>query len=183
MKIIWFNLQKLKVTLKIPHTFSVILAYFPSTLFLIFLCKIWRRQERSMLNYIGWNFSNTACQLICKLPRAPLCVGGGRRGKVRPKGRRLNSSLLLMQRGMEMREWSLRVSSLPFLTWKDGKETSLPTTHARKHTYLSFSRLGEMWEWTLKIYRVIHTSEHTALPLIHLVLTFPQSVSFKASIQ
>lgn len=61
---------------------------------------------------------------------------------------------------------------------EDGKETSLPNTH----THLPFSGMGAMWEWALKTYRAIHASKHTALPLVHLMLTFSQSVSFKTSI-
>uniref|UniRef100_A0A8C0UX91 Uncharacterized protein n=1 Tax=Cyanistes caeruleus TaxID=156563 RepID=A0A8C0UX91_CYACU len=37
-------------------------------------------------------------------------------------------------------------SSLPFLTWKDGKGTSFPFTHAHKQGYLPCSGLGAMWE-------------------------------------
>lgn len=65
---------------------------------------------------------------------------------------------------------------------EDGTETSFLNTHTHKPADLLFSAMGAMWERALKTYRVIHASKHTALPLIHLMLTFPQSVSFKTSI-
>ena len=66
---------------------------------------------------------------------------------------------------------------------ENGKETSLFNTDARKPAHLPLSEMGAMWKWALKTYRVVHTSKHTAWPLVHLMLTFPQSVSFKTSIQ
>lgn len=75
-------------------------------------------------------------------------------------------------------------SLIPPLSDMEKWERNIPSFYPCTQTgVFTFPRLGAMWEWTLKISRVIHTSEHTALPLIHLVLTFPQSVSFRAAIQ